>query len=722
MEVDEKNLADPVSITPKPPDPFSTVSSIPSRVKLYPDGSTGSFVVYFRPKIGPKSKPLNIIQISKDLESHFKSIIEISKVRPNKLRVVVKDLTQANKIATSEFFTREYHVYVPARDVEIDGVVTDSSLSSEFLLEDGVGYFKNTSIPTVKILDCQQLRSVFFVEGKKIYSPSDSFRVTFAGSALPSHISIHIVLVPVRLYIPRVMNCTNCKQLGHTSAYCCNKSRCGKCGGNHLDDSCNQENNSCYYCDIDDCLVNCTIRQFADDSVIFATGPRASDLQRSLQDTLNNLSNWAIQLGIDFSVEKTEYVVFSRKHEPAQLQLMLVGEPITLVLVHKYLGVWFDSKCTWKSHIRYLIQKCQQRVNFLRTVTGSWWGAHPWDLIKLYQTTILSVLEYGCFCFRSAAKTHIIKLERIQYRCLRIALGCMHSTHTMSLEVLAGVLPLKDRFWIINSRILVKSDILNPMIINNFERLVELQSQTRFMTVYFNYMSQNINPSSFPSNNIYSLDTFDSTLFFDTSMLNEIRSMPDQLRIQQIPNLFREKYQNINCNNSFYTDGSFLNGSTGFGVYNNNLSVAYKLESPASVYVAELAAIQYTLSFVENLPKDNYFIFTDSLSAIEALRSIKSIKSSSYFLNKIRDHLSTLSEIASQVTLVWIPSHSLIEGNETADSLAKIGTVHGDIYERPIEFNEFFSSIRRESLMNWQNSWDNGDLGRWCHSIIPKVS
>ena len=169
-----------------------------------------------------------------------------------------------------------------------------------------------------------------------------------------------------------------------------------------------------YVSDIDDCLVNCTIRQFADDSVISATGPRASDLQRSLQDTLNNLSNWAIQLGIDFSVEKTEYVVFSRKHEPAQLQLMLVGEPITQVLVHKYLGVWFDSKCTCKSHIRYLIQKCQQRVNFLRTVTGSWWGAHPWDLIKLYQTTILSVLEYGCFCFRSAAKSHIIKLERIQ--------------------------------------------------------------------------------------------------------------------------------------------------------------------------------------------------------------------------------------------------------------------------------------------------------------------
>ena len=127
-------------------------------------------------------------------------------------------------------------------------------------------------------------------------------------------------------------------------------------------------------------------------------------------------------------------------------------------------------------------------------MTGTTWGGHPGDLIRLYQTTILSVLEYGYFCFRSAAKTHIIKLQRIQYRCLRVALGCMHSTHTMSLEVLPGVLPLRDRFWDLSSRLLNRCEVLNPLVIENFERLLELQPQTRFMTIYYDHRVQSIKP------------------------------------------------------------------------------------------------------------------------------------------------------------------------------------------------------------------------------------
>ena len=105
---------------------------------------------------------------------------------------------------------------------------------------------------------------------------------------------------------------------------------------------------------------------------------------------------------------------------------------------------------------------------------------------------------------------------------MRIALGCMQSSHTMSLEVLVGVLPLKDRFRDLTARILIKCEVLNPLVIENFDRLVELNSQTRFMTVYFNHMSQSINPSSYTSNRVNFLDTSVSTVFFDTSMIEEI--------------------------------------------------------------------------------------------------------------------------------------------------------------------------------------------------------
>ena len=214
------------------------------RVKAYPDDSIGPYVVFFR----PIKKPLNTIQIGKDLAKQFSDVTEITKVRPNKLRVIVNSLKQANQIAKHETFTKEYRVYIPARDVEIDGVVTEKNLSAKDLLEYGVGCFKNPVLQKVKILDCKQLRSASIEDGKKTFLESDSFRVTFAGSALPNYILLDRVRLPVRLFVPRVMNCQKCKQLGHTATYCCNKARCSKCEGDHEEKTCEKNSSKCLYC------------------------------------------------------------------------------------------------------------------------------------------------------------------------------------------------------------------------------------------------------------------------------------------------------------------------------------------------------------------------------------------------------------------------------------------------------------------------------------------
>ena len=100
-------------------------------------------------------------------------------------------------------------------------------------------------------------------------------------------------------------------------------------------------------------------------------------------------------------------------------------------------------------------------------------------------------------------------------------------------------------------------------------------------------------------------------------MKEATRGIPDHLRSQVIPKNFANKYQHVDCSKMIFTDGSHLDGSTGFGVFNSNITVSHKLDDPASVYVAELAA----LGIIETLHTDHYFIFTDSLSSIEAIRS-----------------------------------------------------------------------------------------------------
>jgi hypothetical protein len=51
----------------------------------------------------------------------------------------------------------------------------------------------------------------------------------------------------------------------------------------------------------------------------------------------------------------------------------------------------------------------------------------------------------------------MLKLERIQYRCLWIALGLMQSTHVQTLEVIDGLPPLKLRFSMLNHKCLIST-------------------------------------------------------------------------------------------------------------------------------------------------------------------------------------------------------------------------------------------------------------------------
>jgi hypothetical protein len=55
------------------------------------------------------------------------------------------------------------------------------------------------------------------------------------------------------------------------------------------------------------------------------------------------------------------------------------------------------------------------------------------------------------------AATHTLKLERNQYRCLRIALGLMQSTHVQTLEIIGGMPPLRLKFSMLDHKYLISA-------------------------------------------------------------------------------------------------------------------------------------------------------------------------------------------------------------------------------------------------------------------------
>ncbi|EDS28538.1 conserved hypothetical protein [Culex quinquefasciatus] len=99
----------------------------------------------------PRSKPLNVMRIAADLEKHYSGVTEVTKLHRNKLRVALNNAKEANGIVCDPKFSVEYRVWIPARSVEIDGVVSEDHLTVQQVLK-GVGIFKRKNLQTVQVI------------------------------------------------------------------------------------------------------------------------------------------------------------------------------------------------------------------------------------------------------------------------------------------------------------------------------------------------------------------------------------------------------------------------------------------------------------------------------------------------------------------------------------------------------------------------------------------
>ncbi|GBM04150.1 hypothetical protein AVEN_115523-1 [Araneus ventricosus] len=130
-----------------------------------------------------------------------------------------------------------------------------------------------------------------------------------------------------------------------------------------------------------------------------------------------------------------------------------------------------------------------------------------------------------------------------------------------------------------------------------------------------------------------------------------------------------------------YTDGSKINDQVGAAIvvfYNNEeiFNRTIRLPDFATVYQAEVTGIQMALEFISTIgPWNKINLYTDSLSVLEALNTFKRSKQE---ILAIKNDILEMSKEKS-ITLHWIPVHTGIQGNETADSYAKKATTRPNI-------------------------------------------
>ena len=151
---------------------------------------------------------------------------------------------------------------------------------------------------------------------------------------------------------------------------------------------------------------------FADDVAFWESGTSISRLLNSAQSTLNKINEWCLRWGFNISKTKSVALLFTKKRKIPPLRLYLDASLIQFVDQFKYLGVIFDRKLSYKDHIEYVAAKCARRINLLKMISGTLWGASKKTLLILYRTLIRPVLDYGMPAYFFAPKCHLEKLEK----------------------------------------------------------------------------------------------------------------------------------------------------------------------------------------------------------------------------------------------------------------------------------------------------------------------
>ena len=418
------------------------------------------------------------------------------------------------------------------------------------------------------------------------------------------------------------------------------------------------------------------------------------------------------------------------------LSLSIDGNSLTKEANPIYLGVQLDSKLNLKKHTENLKKKATARLNLIKKLASTDWGADKNTLRNLYIGYARAIFDYNLALQNLCSKTTKNSIDTVQNHALRLISGGMRTSPTAACEIHTNIEPLNLR-----------------------RERAALELYERSKRLEWDHPNRILVDKWKPNRHINIPSIMDEVINIqDKHHLPEKRELLERVPNTLPPHMILKKPQLRkslldNCNKSCntlqlkasaletidsypltwihaYTDGSAFKGTVnaGYGAtvsYPNGekKEILNSSGSFCSNYSAEQQAITNTIDHLNYyfdthpLSKTNVVIFTDSLSTMDALEDgSETTKDLTYLIWSLHN---LISRHDTEVVLQWIPAHIGISGNERADALAKRGASLPQP-DNHVSYNTCRQIIRSHSKEEWLNSWSSGKTGRRMHDHMTK--
>lgn len=427
------------------------------------------------------------------------------------------------------------------------------------------------------------------------------------------------------------------------------------------------------------------LKLYADDMVLRASGRKAAVVRNRLAKAVKAVEAWTTLYGFQLSTPKSQLLHVCRKNKHQDVPPITTDDGnITEVKSARLLGVNIDSRFRFWKHIENAKRGVAATNRALAVLGGHLAAGARTTMLMAQQALVQSKIFFGWGVVSSASSSRRNRLEACYNAGIRSASGAFKSSPVHAIMAEAGVLPFRYQEVI---SVIKKGVQQQALAAPGVDRAIFLRSRERFgeltclelpdvaRTLWTTDRAWNAPPPR-----------------VDWRMHELVRAGDSPAKVAAA---FGEILQSYQSARKLYTDGSYMDGVVGAGVVDNATHTTFRLPEQCSVFSAEALAI---VKGLESMPddEDNLAVFSDSLSVLAA---VESGNSKHPWIQQIEQLMR-----GRDVTLVWIPGHSGIAGNDLADEAAKkAGNL--DPTEMPVPRQDIVRWAKEKVHATWDREW-----------------
>lgn len=399
------------------------------------------------------------------------------------------------------------------------------------------------------------------------------------------------------------------------------------------------------------------ILQYADDFVFIIKDKNMSDLNSKSSLTLRKIKYKFDSLNFRVNPVKCEYMTFNCQTYH-RWQVYMFDDLIKKVDCLKILGINFDRKLNFAKHYRTVKHDIQKYMNIFKIFNNKQGGAHPKSLLNVHNALIKSRTNFGAPCILSLNKKNNHNYQTIHNNSLRFALGLAKTCPITAILGEAAEWPIEKQIQWTTIKFICKHINRNTEIGID---IVNRKSTDTLNRIYSEYpilkCIPNIKKTNITNTNLFVNCYLDDYNNCDTNLIKKITA-------QTTIDKFNDAFQ-------IFTDGSKTENGIGLGIFfvDSNETIKYASKLDLSIKTVEIMAIYIGLKMALSMRKTNIVLFTDSLSSCLSIKNALAKKHNRYYEHMIIDLANKYSN--SSIRIQWIPAHVGIDGNETADRLAR---------------------------------------------------